>query len=69
MKPKVILEEHGIENLLQQFILGQTVIISYYNFNEYKRKRGMIIKIDRLAKILYLSNLKIPFVNIVDITS
>ncbi len=60
-------KERSVEEIVKQLILGQTITIKFFNYNECIEKTGMIIKIDKDSCILHLPNLKIPFTSIVAI--
>lgn len=56
-----------LEKHLNKLILGQTITVKFLNIVDYIEKTGMIIKIDRINKMLYLPNLEIPFSSILAI--
>lgn len=56
-----------LEKSLTKLILGQTITVRFLNIADYIEKTGMIIKIDRMNKMLYLPNVEIPFSNILAI--
>lgn len=55
-------------NNIKKLILGQTIIIKYQDNKDSIIATGMIIKIDKLANLLYLPNIIIPFDNIINVT-
>lgn len=55
-------------NNIKKLILGQTIIIKYQDNKDSIIATGMIIKIDKLANLLYLPNITIPFANIINVT-
>lgn len=61
---KIITETNDI---IKKLILGQTITIKFHYLTELKEVTGMIIKIDKVEKNLYLPNCCIPFANIITI--
>ncbi len=63
------LKTDNINILLRRIMLGQKVNIKYYYFNQILEKEGMIIKIDKKNKLLYLPNFFISFSKIITIST
>lgn len=63
---KIITETNDI---IKKLILGQTITIKFHYLAESKEVTGMIIKIDKVKKNLYLPNHCIPFANIIMISA
>lgn len=63
---KIITETNDI---IKKLMLGQTITIKFHCLAESKEVTGMIIKIDKVEKNLYLPNCCIPFANIIMIST
>lgn len=63
------LKTDNINIRLRKIMLGQKVNIKYYCFNQILEKEGMIIKIDKKNKLLYLPNFFISFSKIITIST
>ncbi len=54
-------------DIIKGLILGQTITIKFNYLKKAFKTTGMIIKIDKTKKWLYLPNICIPFSNIITI--
>ncbi len=56
-----------VDEVFNKIFLGQKINVKYLSSDDYTESEGMIIKIDKNKKILYLPNIIIPFCNIIEI--
>ncbi len=56
-----------VDEVFNKIFLGQKISVKYLSSDDYLESEGMIIKIDKNKKILYLPNIIIPFYNIIEI--
>lgn len=50
-----------VDEVFNKIFLGQKINVKYLSSDDYTESEGMIIKIDKNKKILYLPNIIIPF--------
>lgn len=68
--PKVELSEEMADELDRKMHLvekGKIATVVYFAGDEYLKKTGMVARIDEVARILQIVNIKIPFDDILDI--
>ena len=57
--------EDFLNEQFKQLLVGDFVEVTYYNYTEYMKMIGVINKIDLVHKLIYISNLKIPFQEVI----